>query len=248
MSPPEAEVAHALPLTALNQQLMAALTALRQAGEADLACRIAARAWSLLRRSSPEEALKLEKLLHRLTRPIPQTQSANPKGNIMTETAIPLEVRHLPPAERHALILETCGKLALGGAIDLINDHDPKPLRYQFDAETPGEFRFTYLESGPTVWRVRIERIAEPARATSGGPAVSETLIIDVRRILPRDRHTQIFAAYERLPAGGAFELVNDHDPKPLYYQFQAQHGGHFRWDYLEQGPAVWRVRIGRAA
>jgi uncharacterized protein (DUF2249 family) len=41
---------------------------------------------------------------------------------------------------------------------------------------------------------------------------------------------------------------VNDHDPKPLYYQFQAEIGPKFEWQYLEQGPEVWRVRIGRPA
>jgi uncharacterized protein (DUF2249 family) len=46
---------------------------------------------------------------------------------------------------------------------------------------------------------------------------------------------------------GGGFVLVNDHDPKPLYYQFAAEHPDQFTWDYLEQGPEIWRVRIGRA-
>jgi uncharacterized protein (DUF2249 family) len=48
------------------------------------------------------------------------------------------------------------------------------------------------------------------------------------------------------LEAGESFILVNDHDPKPLYYQFQAERTGEFTWEYLEQGPAAWRVRIGR--
>jgi uncharacterized protein (DUF2249 family) len=42
--------------------------------------------------------------------------------------------------------------------------------------------------------------------------------------------------------------LVNDHDPKPLYYQFQAELGEPFQWEYLESGPEVWKVRIGRSA
>jgi uncharacterized protein (DUF2249 family) len=42
--------------------------------------------------------------------------------------------------------------------------------------------------------------------------------------------------------------LVNDHDPKPLRYQLEAENTGEFSWDYLEQGPEVWRVRIGRVA
>ncbi len=71
---------------------------------------------------------------------------------------------------------------------------------------------------------------------------------LDVRTIVPRERHTLIFATFTNLGPNEAFELVNDHDPKPLYYQFQAEHGGQFSWNYLEQGPEVWRVRIGKTA
>ena len=69
---------------------------------------------------------------------------------------------------------------------------------------------------------------------------------LDVREIPPRDRHPRIFETFETLNAGEAFDLVNDHDPKPLRYQFEAEHNGRFTWDYLDQGPEVWRVRIGR--
>ncbi len=71
---------------------------------------------------------------------------------------------------------------------------------------------------------------------------------LDVRTEPPARRHELIFSSYLALPAGTAFVLVNDHDPKPLYYQFAAEHAGQFEWDYLEQGPTVWRVRIGRPA
>ena len=69
-----------------------------------------------------------------------------------------LDVRDLAPPQRHSLIFATCGKLSVGGAIVLVNDHDPKPLRYQFEAESPGQFGWEYLEAGPAVWRVRITR------------------------------------------------------------------------------------------
>ena len=69
---------------------------------------------------------------------------------------------------------------------------------------------------------------------------------IDVRTIVPRERHPLIFDTFNALDAGDAFLLVNDHDPKPLYYQFKAELGDVFQWDYLEQGPEVWKVRIAR--
>jgi uncharacterized protein (DUF2249 family) len=69
---------------------------------------------------------------------------------------------------------------------------------------------------------------------------------LDVREVAPRQRHTLIFDTYTGLKPGEAFILINDHDPRPLYYQFNAEHTGQFSWNYLEQGPEVWRVRIGR--
>ncbi len=71
---------------------------------------------------------------------------------------------------------------------------------------------------------------------------------VDVSTIVPRDRHPLIFGTFAELAPGEALLLINDHDPKPLYYQFQAEHGGEFSWEYLESGPDVWQVRIGRVA
>ncbi|HEX6796859.1 MAG TPA: DUF2249 domain-containing protein [Ktedonobacterales bacterium] len=71
---------------------------------------------------------------------------------------------------------------------------------------------------------------------------------LDVRALPPAQRHQVIFARFEALPVGGDFELVNDHDPKPLYYQLTAEYAGQLRWQYLEEGPQVWRVRLGKAS
>ena len=71
---------------------------------------------------------------------------------------------------------------------------------------------------------------------------------VDVRTLAPRDRHPLIFGTFNALAPGEEFMLVNDHDPKPLYYQFQAELGGQFLWDYVESGPEVWKVRIGKTA
>ncbi|GEN81369.1 DUF2249 domain-containing protein [Actinotalea fermentans] len=72
--------------------------------------------------------------------------------------------------------------------------------------------------------------------------------VLDVRTELPRTRHQLIFSTFDGLADGGAFVLVNDHDPKPLFHQLSAEQPGRFTWDYLEQGPEVWQVRIGRVA
>jgi uncharacterized protein (DUF2249 family) len=69
---------------------------------------------------------------------------------------------------------------------------------------------------------------------------------IDVRTLVPMQRHQKIFELVDELAPGGKFVLVNDHDPKPLYYQLEAEHPQQFSWTYLERGPEVWRVEIGR--
>jgi uncharacterized protein (DUF2249 family) len=76
----------------------------------------------------------------------------------------------------------------------------------------------------------------------------NETSVIDVRPMAPRDRHPLIFRTFDGLAPGQALRLVNDHDPKPLYYQFMAERPGQAGWEYLEQGPEVWQVRITRLA
>ncbi|MBI5801264.1 MAG: DUF2249 domain-containing protein [Verrucomicrobia bacterium] len=68
--------------------------------------------------------------------------------------------------------------------------------------------------------------------------------LIDVRPMPPRERHPRIFGSWAELTPGESILLVNDHDPVPLYYQFAAEHIGTFRWEYIEQGPDVFRVRI----
>lgn len=70
---------------------------------------------------------------------------------------------------------------------------------------------------------------------------------LDIRPVEPRERHPLIFDRWEGLGPGESFVLVNDHDPVPLYYQLQAEKPGEATWDYVESGPDIWQVRIGKA-
>lgn len=67
---------------------------------------------------------------------------------------------------------------------------------------------------------------------------------IDVRQVEPRERHALIFNTFKSLGPGESMELINDHDPRPLRTQFDAQLSGRFSWDYVESGPTTWRVLI----
>lgn len=73
-------------------------------------------------------------------------------------------------------------------------------------------------------------------------------ITVDVRNVEPKDRHSKIFSTFDNLPAEDTMELINDHDPKPLWYQLQAERNGLFEWVYAEEGPYVWRVYIKKRA
>ncbi len=87
-----------------------------------------------------------------------------------TPTSKQLDIRSLPPKDRHPRILQTFASLEEGSDFVLTSDHDPRPLLYQFQAEQAGRFDWSPLEEGPEVWRIRIDRRApgsSPGRGTS---------------------------------------------------------------------------------
>ena len=72
-----------------------------------------------------------------------------------------MDVRPIPCSVKHGLILRTWRELPVGDHFILLNDHDPVPLRYQFEAEFPGTFAWDYLERGPEDFRVKLTKLQE---------------------------------------------------------------------------------------
>jgi len=70
-----------------------------------------------------------------------------------------LDVRALPHGQRHEIIFARLDRLQPGQALVIVNDHDPKPLRYQTAAMWPDRFEWTYRQAGPDVWRVAVSRV-----------------------------------------------------------------------------------------
>lgn len=65
--------------------------------------------------------------------------------------------------------------------------------------------------------------------------------------LLPKlQKHSQFFARFDELPQGESLTIFNDHAPKTLYYQLLGERGDVFTWQYLDQGPEWWQVKITR--
>ena len=67
---------------------------------------------------------------------------------------------------------------------------------------------------------------------------------LDLREIMPFERHELIFQKWDALKAGETLRIINDHDPKPLHYQFEAEYKDQYAWEYEQKGPKDWMVKI----
>ena len=85
-----------------------------------------------------------------------------------TATLAAADLRTIAPRERYALVFSHVDALQAGQSLQLLNDHDLQPLRFQLDARFSGQFEWTSLESGPDVWRAQITRTgAKPIQAAT---------------------------------------------------------------------------------
>jgi len=71
-------------------------------------------------------------------------------------------------------------------------------------------------------------------------------VVVDVRPLAPREKHPTIFGTFDSLASGESLILVNDHDPRPLRYQFEFERPDQYSWTALEEGPVEWRIQIGK--
>ena len=76
----------------------------------------------------------------------------------MSPETIELDVRVFFFCFLFLLFFRTFDALTSGQSMLLLNDHDPKPLRYQLAAERPESIDCEYEAEGPELWRVRISR------------------------------------------------------------------------------------------
>ena len=151
-----------------------------------------------------------------------------------------LDATLLHPSIKHATIFKTFDDLKPGESLELHNDHDPRPLRFKLENTRGNIFTWDYLEQGPELWRIKISKNKIGQKDTGN----ERENILNVTLIEPRLKHPTIFGRFDELKPGETLILHNDHDPKPLYYQLQSMVGDSFTWDYLEQGPELYRIKI----
>lgn len=80
----------------------------------------------------------------------------------MAEKIVTMDLRAMPVLERHPRIFDAWEGLEPEETLRIINDHDPKPLRYQFEGEFKDLFDWRYAAQGPDEWVVDIRKLEMP--------------------------------------------------------------------------------------
>lgn len=75
-----------------------------------------------------------------------------------------IAVKDIDPRHRHMVIGQLFDHLSPGASLQILVDHDPKPLRFQIEAKHGTLCQWSYLEEGPDTWRVRLQK-----RESAGG-------------------------------------------------------------------------------
>lgn len=106
-----------------------------------------------------------------------------------------LDVRELRKPDKHPAIFAAFDRLAVDDAFVLINDHDPKHLRDEFETEFPGSYGWEYLRTERRDWRIKItKRTSTPLprvlvnTSDLGGDTDGADASGAVWKLQPRDR------------------------------------------------------------
>lgn len=86
-----------------------------------------------------------------------------------------------------------------------------------------------------------------PVRASSGegeaDTAARGPFLLDVRRLEGPEKHPTIHRMFDALAPGQSLTIINDHDPRPLFYELRAERGERFdaeNYRSYEAGQRVW--------
>lgn len=137
-----------------------------------------------------------------------------------------LDLRSLPPAERHRRVHEQLDALVSGETLELVNDHRPSPLRYELEATRPGQYEWVDGDAGPERWTAAITCRAR---------------VVDARPILASggEPFDTIMAAVASLEPGQPLVVLAPFEPVPLEGVLSAQG---FTWEASTLESGDWRV------
>lgn len=169
------------------------------------------------------------------------TRTEASKGREFVGISTLLDLRKAGKDDWNQIVFHRYGMMKMGDTMELIAAEDPIEIHHIFIRKFEGKHTWVYKKKGPEEYVIHLTKEEKTGLGDDGFSVVNE---FDIRPYPPTERHEMFYKAFADIKPGEAFEFINDHDPKPLYYQMEAESKEPFRWEYLQEGPEVWKVRV----
>lgn len=169
------------------------------------------------------------------------TKTEASKGKSFAGISTLMDLRKIDEKDWKHVIFHRYGMMEQNDVMEIIATQNPQEIQDIFSKKFEGEYTWTYKKEVPDEYIIHLKKIEKSGLGDDGFMVINE---FDIRPYPPTQRHEMFYEAFAEIKPGEAFVFINDHDPKPLYYQMEAESKEPFRWEYLEQGPEVWKVRV----
>lgn len=169
------------------------------------------------------------------------TRTEDSVGREFTDISTLLDLRKADPKEWKQIVFHRYGMMQEGDTMEIIAAEDPKEIHGIFVQKFEGKHSWLYKKNEPGEYVIHITKKVQTGLGDEGYSVVNT---YDLRPFPPAERHEMFYQAFAEIKPGEAFEFFNDHDPKPLYYQMEAESKEPFRWEYILEGPDEWKVRV----
>lgn len=170
---------------------------------------------------------------------VTRTEASQAKGMQGVDTLI--DLRKTENKHWIHVVFHRFGMMLENDIMQLNSQQDPSEIRKIFEEKFQGEYIWKYIRETPGDYIIHIQKTKTSGLNDTGYALVNE---MDFRPYPPAERHEMFYQAFADIKPGEAFEFYNDHDPKPLYYQMEAESKDPFTWEYIEEGPETWKVRV----
>lgn len=169
------------------------------------------------------------------------TRTEDSQARDMSGIATLLDLRNADKKDWKQVVFHRYGMMEQNTVMELIARESLDEIRGIFNAKFAAMHQWRIVKEVPDEYVVHIEKVEKSGLGDDGFSVVNE---FDIRPYPPTERHEMFYQAFADIKPGEAFEFINDHDPKPLYYQMEAESKELFRWEYLLKGPDEWKVRV----
>jgi uncharacterized protein (DUF2249 family) len=169
------------------------------------------------------------------------TRTEASKGREFDNISTMMDRRKAEKKDWKYAVFHRYGMMLKGDTMELIAGEKPAEIQTIFEKKFTDQYTWTLKKEEDDEYVIHITKKKESDPATED---ISIVNTFDVRPHPPAERHEMVFEAFDELKPGEAFVFINDHDPKPLYYQMEAENSEPFKWEYLETMPEEWKVKV----